>query len=99
MSIKLPVSVSSVNTPNGPNAVALVPVTVNSNVSPSSELNVSLIILRVPSAESVNVHSTSSPGETVTIIPLPVSAVATVLPVHVTLARLHPAGSEVSVIV
>jgi len=95
----LEVFVSSVNTPDGPNAVALVPESVNSNVSPNPAADVSLTIIRSPTAESINVHVTASAGETVTIIPSSVSVVATELPVHVTLERFHPGGIVVSFIV
>ena len=100
MSIKLlVVVVSSVNDPPSPNVAELGPVTVNPNEPPKPTSDVSLVIFREDAAVSINVHSTDSVGETVTIMPVPVAAVATALPVHVTLARLHPVGSVLSIIV
>ena len=99
MSMNPPVSVSSVNTPPDPNAVALVPETVNSNSSPKPASDVSFFILRVPVAESVNVHTTFSFGATFTIMPLSVVVAATALLVHVTLERFHPLGVSLSIIV
>ena len=94
----LEVAVSSVNTPDGPNDVALVPVIVNPNEPPNPAAVVSLVILRDAVAESTNVHSTVSFGETVTVTEFVPVVADIALPEHVTPARLHPVGIVLSVI-
>ena len=84
------VAVSSVNLPDVPNVNSLAPVIVNPNESPNPAADVSFFIFRVADAESTNVHSTVSFGETTTVIESVPVVSSTALPVHVTLARLHP---------
>ncbi len=99
MSMNPGVAVSSVNLLIGPNVRELSPLTVNPNESPNHEADVSFFILWVASAESTNVHSTASFGETTTVIESAPVVADTALPAHVTLARLHPFGIVLSVIV